>query len=213
MAGHTSEKRWRDNQNQLFGNVGVSEQASGIVRNVISTLTEAEAAFTEMQEIYAFSGGTVQGLANQLFKEDWEARNVDGVQAVITVDVVANEVGNPVVTTAGTGYPDGTGYQLKLSATAGGGDGTAVLVYDVVAGAVTNISVLGAGLGYVDGLGQIVQDTPAAGAIYDTEANTEELGKAQDLFDAITAVHELHQCASGIAVLVEDRYAQLRRMS
>jgi len=30
MAGHTSEKRWRTNQNRLYGNVGVSDLASQV---------------------------------------------------------------------------------------------------------------------------------------------------------------------------------------
>lgn len=131
MAGHTSEKRWRDNQNPVFGNVGVSNQASSIVSNVIAALTQAEAAFAEMQEMYAFAGGTVQLLADQLFFEDWSVRLVD----------------------------------------------------------------------------------PQVPAVFETEANAEELAKTQDLFDAITAVHELHQCADNQIVAQEDRYAQLRRMS
>jgi hypothetical protein len=102
---------------------------------------------------------------------------------------------------------------MVLASTAGGGDGAAILEYDVVAGAVTNPTIVNGGTTYTDGAGQTVQETAAAGAVYETQANAEELAKAQDLFDAITAVHELHQCANNQAVATEDRYAQLRRMS
>jgi hypothetical protein len=123
MAGHTSEKRWRRNQTKVSGE-GVSNQASAICTKVVATLLEAEQAFLEMQELYNYTGGTVTLLAEQLFKEDIEARS----------------------------SPDNV-------------------------------------------------------------ANTEEIDKAQDLFDAMTAAHELYQAANNIAVAQEDRFAQLRRMS
>jgi hypothetical protein len=213
MAGHTSEKRWRNNQNQTFQNIGVSDQASAIVKGVLAALTVSEAAYAEMQEMYAFAGGTVQDLADQLFKEDWEVRGAPGVNATLTVDAVAGVVDSVAITNAGTGYTDGTGFTMNLVLTAGGGDGAAVISYDVVSGSVTNAAVDTPGDSYVDGTGQVVQETPAAGVILETEANAEELAKTQDLFDAITAVHELHQCADNQTVVAEDRYAQLRRMS
>jgi len=213
MAGHTSEKRWRTNQNRLYGNVGVSDLASQVCTQMVGTLDQAKSAFNELQEMYTYAGGTVQLLADQLFYEDWSARSTQGTQAVITVDVVAGVVGNPTVTVAGTGYTDGTGFTLNLVLTAGGGDGTAELTYDVSSGAVTNPSVSIAGDTYNNGTDITVQETPAAGDVFETEANAEELGKAQDLFDAITALNELHDAASNIAVAQEDRFSQLRRMS
>jgi hypothetical protein len=131
MAGHTSEKRWRRNQNTVFGNSGVSEQARDLCQNMVATLTTSRAAFLELQELYIYVGSTVQLLADQLFFEDWSTRLVD----------------------------------------------------------------------------------PQVPDVYETEANAVELAKAQDLFDAITALNELHQCADNVAVPAEDRYAQLRRMS
>jgi len=213
MAGHTSEKRWRRNQNATFGNVGVSELASNLCKEMISALDNAKTGFNELQEMYVFAGSTVQGLADQLFLEDWEARSVQGTQAVITVDVVSNAVENPTVTVAGTGYTDGTGFTLNLVLTAGGGDGTAELTYDVVSGAVTNPSISVAGTTYNDGTDITVQETPAAGQVFETEANAAELAKTQDLFDAITALNELHNAADNVAVVTEDRFSQLRRMS
>jgi len=213
MAGHTSEKRWRRNQNVTFGNAGVSELASQICKNMVVALDDGKSAFEELQELYAFAGGTVQLLADQLFLEDWSARSTQGTQAVITVDVAGGIVATPAVTVAGTGYTDGTGFTLNLVLTAGGGDGTAELAYDVVSGAVTNPSVTIAGTTYNNGTDIVVQETPAAGQVYETEANAEELQKAQDLFDAVTALNELYGAADNLVTTQEDRFSQLRRMS
>lgn len=213
MAGHTSEKRWRRNQNPVFGNEGVSELASRICDQMIAALDASKTAYSELQELYTYTGGTVQGLADQLFYEDWSSRSTQGTQAVITVDVVAGAVTNPTVTAAGTGYTDGTGFTLLLVLTAGGGDGTAELTYDVVAGAVTNPSISIAGTTYNNGTDITVQETPAPGLVYETQANAEELSKAQDLFDAITALNELYGAANNQVTVQEDRFSQLRRMS
>jgi len=213
MAGHTSEKRWRRNQNTTFGNAGVSELASQICKNMVAALDEGKQAFNELQELYTFTGGTVQLLADQLFFEDWSARSTTGVQAVITVDVVGGAVENPTVTVAGTGYTDGTGFTLLLVVTAGGGDGTAELTYDVVSGAVTNPSISIAGATYNNGTDITVQETPTAGQVFETEANSVELGKTQDLFDAVTALNELYGAADNLVTAQEDRLSQLRRMS
>jgi len=213
MAGHTSEKRWRRNQNATFGNAGVSELASQACDQMIAALDTGKQAYNELQELYSFAGGTVQLLADQLFKEDWEARSTQGTQAVITVDVAGGIVATPAVSVAGTGYTDGTGFTLNLVLTAGGGDGTAELAYDVVSGAVTNPSITIAGTTYNNGTDIVVQETPAAGQVYETEANAEELAKAQDLFDAITALNELYGAADNSVTATEDRFSQLRRMS
>lgn len=213
MAGHTSEKRWRRNQNPKFGNAGVSELASQVCEQMIAALDASKTAFNELQELYAYAGGTVQALADQLFKEDWESRSTPGVQAVITVDVAGGTVATPAVIVAGTGYTDGTSFTLNLVLTAGGGDGTAELTYDVVSGAITNPSITVAGTTYNDGTDIVVQETPTAGEVFETQANSEELGKAQDLFDAITALNELYGAANNVVVTQEDRFTQLRRMS
>jgi hypothetical protein len=180
---------------------------------MVTALDDGKAAFNELQELYTFAGGTVQLLADQLFLEDWSVRSVQGTQAVITVDVVAGVVATPAVSVAGTGYTDGTGFTLNLVLTAGGGDGTAELAYDVVSGAVTNPSVTIAGTTYNNGTDIVVQETPAAGQVFETEANSVELGKAQDLFDAITALNELYGAADNSVTAQEDRFSQLRRMS
>lgn len=200
---HTSELRWAE----------ASAKVTAGATNSISLLEGAETVYKELLEAYLYAGSTDQGLADLLFKDDWTVRSVQGVQAVITVDVAAGVVSNPVVTTAGTGYTDGTGFQLVLSLTAGGGDVGALVEYDVVAGAVTNVSVIDGGTTYTDGLGQTVQETPAAGQVFDTQANAEEVSKALDLRNAITVMHELYQAADNVVVSQDDRFAQLRRMS
>ncbi len=217
MAGHTSEKRWRRNQNPT-GNTGVSELASQVCDQMLSALEAGRVAFAELSELYSYAGGTVQDLADQLFKEDWEARSSLGTQAVITVDVVAgspelNLITNPTVTVPGTGYTDGTGFTLNLVVTAGGGNGAAELTYDVVSGAITNPSISIAGAGYNIGADITVHETPVPGQVFETQANAEEVAKAQDLFDAMTALNELYNAADNQAVTQEDRLAQLRRMS
>lgn len=213
MAGHTSEKRWRRNQNVEFGNAGVSELASQVCTNMVNTLDEGRRAFNELQELYAFVGSTVPLLADQLFFEDWSERSVTGLHAIVTVDVSGGVVSNPVITLAGTGYEDIVGAQVVLTNTAGGGDGSALLSFDIVAGLLNSVSIIFGGSGYTNGSGQVVQEIPVAGQIFETEANASEISKTQDLFDAITALNELYQAADNIVVLQEDRFAQLRRMS
>lgn len=120
---HSSEKRWRKGMNPDAPlEEGVATQAANVCTLMMQAFTEGEAAFAEMQELYAYSGSTIQLLADQLFKEDIEGRG-------------------------------------------------------------------------------------------DTVANAAEVAKVQDAFDAITALHELYQCADNTVVAQEDRLAQLRRMT
>lgn len=200
---HTSELKWS------FASVKVSEAA----KSTIALLSDAESVYKELLEAYAYAGGSDQSFADLLFKDDWSVRSTQGVQAVITVDVVAGVVSNPTVTAGGTGYTDGTGFQLALAVTAGGGDLAALLQFDVVAGAITNVSVINGGTTYIDGLAQTVQETPTAGQVFDIQADADELQKATDLRNAITVMHELYQAADNVVVSQEDRFAQLRRMS
>lgn len=74
MSGaHTSEKRWYRNQNPN-GNMSVADKVQDAGGNVISALEAAESMYGEMQELFAFAGGTMQLLADQLFKEKWSVR-------------------------------------------------------------------------------------------------------------------------------------------
>ncbi len=213
MAGaHTSEKRWYDNQNPN-GNESVAGKVQSAARELIQSLENAESMFGEMQELFTFTGGTMQGLADQLFKERWSARSSAGVDAVLTVDVALGEVTAVTISNAGTGYNNGTGLTVNLGASAGGGDGTAVISYDVVGGSLTNAAVAIGGATYTNGLAQALLNTPTAGQVQDTQANAVELGMTQDAFDAVTAMHELYQAMTNVVVVQEDRLAQLRRMS
>jgi hypothetical protein len=141
MAGHSSEKRWRNSQTSDSG-AGISELVATACESLIGELTSAEALYTELLEIYQQANtpgvgspdlsSTAQGLANQLFYEDWVNRESD-------------PIGNP--------------------------------------------------------------------GVFDTEANVTEVQMATDLINAVTALHELYQCANNVNVAQEDRFAQLRRMS
>jgi len=214
MAGHTSEKRWRNNQNIIFGNTGVSELASELCTQMITTLDQSKTAYNELQELYVYTGSSIQGIADQLFYEDWSTRGVPGTDAVLTVDVESSGIITAVdISEAGTGYTDGTNFLVTLTTTAGPYTIQATLSYDVVSGSVTNAAIVVPGEGYTIGVAQTVLEMSPASLIFETEANAEELAKTQDLFDAITALNELYNAASNIAVAQEDRYSQLRRMS
>lgn len=76
MAGHTSEKRWREVRDPVTGQIyeGISERAAQIARDLVTTLTLVEEGYQELLEIYQYAGGTDTLLAELLFKEDIAAR-------------------------------------------------------------------------------------------------------------------------------------------
>ncbi len=302
MAGYTGEKRWRNGMNPEAPESGVSELAQSVCRQMITCLTNSEAAYAELTELYTYAGGTVQLLADLLFAEDIAARTTPGTNAAITVDVPQTQAQIDFGTTAGgvvdsvaivdggagyetggtfnitvasdSGYvagseaiitytvasgaidsvvvtDGGSGYTVSLPATtdvaaadipqptntsitaatisnAGTGytdgnyqlinvqapeNGNGVLNYTVSGGVVTSVSVASGGQNYTPGLGKTVANFPLAGGVSDTQANAEEVAKAQAAFDAITALHELYQAADNQVVAQEDRLAQIRRMT
>lgn len=89
MSGHTSEKRWRRNQTANSGQ-GISEQTSQMAASVVSVLLQAEQLYLEMLELYQFCGSTAQGLADQLFYEDWVNRESDPIGNPGVLDTQAN---------------------------------------------------------------------------------------------------------------------------
>jgi len=91
MAGHSSEKRWRNNMNQDSG-VGVSTLISTSCETVLRGLEEAESLYQELLEIYQYAGGTAQLLADQLFYEDWSVRESDPIGNPGVLDTQANAV-------------------------------------------------------------------------------------------------------------------------
>lgn len=212
MAGYTGEKRWRSGMNPNAFDVGVSELTNNLCSSMLDSLTSAEAAFAEMADLYQYAGGTIQDLANLLFTEDIAKRGSPGTNAVITVDVDSStEIVSATIDTAGTGYTDGN-YQLSnIIAGISGSKGT--INYTVSGGAVTSVTVVNSGTGYEIANDQVVSNFPLAGFIIETTANSEEVAKTQAAFDAITALHELYQCANNTVVAQEDRLAQLRRMT
>ena len=115
--GHTIAKRWQGTGREP----GIEQQVSTISTTLRDSLIQGEEAYQQLQELYAYAGSTIQLLADQLFFEDWNARQ-------------------------------------------------------------------------------------------EAQANAEEVAKTQDAFDAVTAVHELYQAASNVAVAQSDRLSELRRM-
>ena len=91
MAGHTSEKRWRSNQNNDSG-TGVSGIVRSSVITVLDSLTNAETMYQDMLELYQYVGGTAQLLADQLFYEDWVTRESDPIGNPGVLDTEANTV-------------------------------------------------------------------------------------------------------------------------
>ena len=90
MSGaHTSEKRWYQNQNS-HGNESVADKVQIAGRNIIQSLEDSESMFGEMQELFAFAGSTMQGLADQLFFEIWSVRESDPVNLPGVFDTQAN---------------------------------------------------------------------------------------------------------------------------
>lgn len=91
MAGHTSEKRWRDNQTNESGD-GVSSIVADACQQTTSTLAFIEASYQELLEIYQYTGGTTQGFADQLFYEDWSERESDPIGNPGVLDTQANAI-------------------------------------------------------------------------------------------------------------------------
>ena len=212
MAGFTGEKRWRHGMNTEDPSGGVSETVKELSLGMVKALNDSETAFAEMQELYTYAGGTIQDLANLLFKEDIEARKSPGTNAQLTVDI-NTDGGLEAVTivNAGSGYKDGN-YTFTVSVTDGLGSGGSV-DYAVSNGSVSSASIRTAGTGYTGAGTSTVINFPLAGLVSDTSANVEEVAKTQAAFDAVTAMHELYLAASNQTVAAEDRLAQLRRMT
>ena len=91
MAGHTSEKRWRNNQTNDAG-LGVSTIVTESTNGVIRGLEEAEARYLDLVELYTYVGGTAQLLADQLFYEDWVTRESDPIGNPGVLDTQANAI-------------------------------------------------------------------------------------------------------------------------
>ena len=89
MVGHTSEKRWRNNQTNDSG-TGVSILVNAAAATVINGLTDAETMYNDLLELYSFAGGTAQLLADQLFYEDWVNRESDPIGNPGVLDTAAN---------------------------------------------------------------------------------------------------------------------------
>lgn len=99
MAGHSSEKRWRNNQTNDSG-TGVSTLVAQAAGQAIEALSQAEILYQDLLEMYQQANtpgvgspdlsATAQGLANQLFYEDWVNRESDQVGNPGVLDTQAN---------------------------------------------------------------------------------------------------------------------------
>jgi len=89
MVGHTSEKRWRSNQNNDSG-TGVSILVNSAAATVINSLTDAEVMYQDLLELYTYTGSTAQGLADQLFYEEWSVRESNPIGNPGVLDTEAN---------------------------------------------------------------------------------------------------------------------------
>lgn len=212
MAGHTSEKRWADKAgiNGLI-TAGVSSTASNLLKELVAQLNLVEEAYQQMQEIYAYTGGTVQGLAEQLFKEDIAARVVPGTDAVVTIDIDSGGSMDAVYvdSVGGTGYTNGLGYRLVVTTNRGS---NAEIKYDVVNGSVTNVTISKPGSNFDPGTGVVLTEFPSAGFVPGTTVSQEELDKASDIVNAMTSAHQLYQAANNVAITQADRLTEMRRM-
>lgn len=161
MAGYTGEKRWRDGMNPEYTNGGVSEAAKEVCVKMLDALTDAEAAYAELAELYQYAGGTVQDLANLLFTEDIAKRTSPGTNAVITVDVPQTKAQIDFGTTAGgvvdsvtivdggAGYLTGGAFSITVASDSGWVAGTeALITYTVSGGAIDSVTVTDGGDGY-----------------------------------------------------------------
>ena len=201
---HSSELNWQ-------AAAGLVSEAAA---QILVGLDEAESIYQDLFEVYQYVGAADQDFADQLFVNQWSVRTTPGVQAVVTVDVVAGLVENPQITNGGTGYDNGFNQVVTLYGTAGGGVVLATVYYDVIGGVVANVRLGAPGSSYTDGIGTTVLELPAPTVgIPETQASAEEVAKVTDLRAAITALHDLYQAMNDGVVSQADRAADLRRMS
>ena len=165
MAGYTGEKRWRDNMNPEYQNGGVSEAAKKVCAEMIQTLTNSEAAYAELSELYTYAGGTIQDLADLLFTEDIANRTSPGTNAVITVDVPQTKAQIDFGTTAGgvvdsvaivdggAGYSTDGQLNITINSDSGWVPGTnATVSYTVASGAIDSVTIDDGGTGFTASL-------------------------------------------------------------
>ena len=165
MAGYTGEKRWRDNMNPEYQNGGVSEAAKKVCAEMIQTLTNSEAAYAELSELYTYAGGTIQDLADLLFTEDIANRTSPGTNAVITVDVPQTKAQIDFGTTAGgvvdsvaivdggAGYSTDGQLNITINSDSGWVAGTnATISYTVASGAIDSVTIDDGGTGFTASL-------------------------------------------------------------
>ena len=151
--------------NPEYQNGGVSEAAKEVCAEMIQTLTNSEAAYAELSELYTYAGGTIQDLADLLFTEDIANRTSPGTNAVITVDVPQTKAQIDFGTTAGgvvdsvaivdggAGYSTDGQLNITINSDSGWVPGTnATVSYTVASGAIDSVTIDDGGTGFTASL-------------------------------------------------------------
>lgn len=80
---HTSEKRWRKNQGGNNSGPGLNDQVADLAAQLLDVLYKAEKLGLELEELVDYTSESnkdvIQGIADQLFSEDWCSREFDPV--------------------------------------------------------------------------------------------------------------------------------------
>ena len=92
---HTSEQRWRRNQNTT-GGAGMNDQVADLSLSMIDVLYRAEKLSLELEELIDYTGAgndksLTQAIADQLFYEDWVHRESDPIGNPGVLDQEAND--------------------------------------------------------------------------------------------------------------------------
>ena len=92
---HTSEQRWRRNQGK-DGGTGLNTQVADLSLAMIDVLYRAEKLSLELEELVDYTKvddkDSIQLIADQLFYEDWSARESDPIGNPGVLDEGANDI-------------------------------------------------------------------------------------------------------------------------
>ena len=91
---HTSEQRWKKNQGGNSG-PGLNDKVADLAAQLLDVLYKAEKLGLELEELvdYTSKGNidVIQGVADQLFDEDWSNRESDPIANPGVLDSGAND--------------------------------------------------------------------------------------------------------------------------
>ena len=91
---HTSEQRWRKNQGGN-ANAGLNDKVADLAAQLLDVLYRAEKLGLELEELVDYTNkgnmDVIQGVADQLFDEDWINRESDPIANPGVLDSGAND--------------------------------------------------------------------------------------------------------------------------